>query len=206
MTSGVVAAVVMLVLFPGFLGLKMLEAITDYRHRTEFDKLGVVVGFSLVVYIVYYGIALGCGLPQVPAAYKTDSFNINGWSVLIITFLAFVVPLAVGIFMNKGWLVRVNYRNWIADRDIGGPASVWTGSFFDYNNKWVRVHLQDGSILEGAVAWYSDNGEEHEVFLGSASICSPSGAWTGVKGPGVLVGKDAPVTFIEFLDSEEEDT
>jgi len=206
MAGGVAAAVAMLVLFPGFIGLKILEAITDYRQRTEFDKLGVVVGMSLIIYMLYYGIALGFGLPGVPAGYSNDAFNINGWSVLTIALLCFVLPMLVGIVMNRGWLTRVNYRNWIADRDVGGPASVWVGSFDDYNDKWARVHLQDGSVLEGAVDWYSDDREEHEVFLSSASVRSPSGEWTGVKGPGVLVGKDAPVAFVEFLDAEEENT
>lgn len=202
MTGGVAAAVAMLVLFPGFLGLKVLEAITDYRRRTEFDKLGVVVGFSLVVYMLYFGVALGFGLPQVPAGYESLSFRINGWSVLAIALLAFAVPLAVGVVANRGWLSRLNYRGWIADRDIGGPASVWVGSFADYNDKWVRAHLADGTVVKGYVEWYSDNGEEHEVFLGEASICPVGDAFMAVDGPGVLLGKDAPVSFIEFLDGE----
>ena len=205
MAGGVAAAVAMLVLFPGFLGLKLLEAITDYRRRTEFDKLGVVVGFSLIVYLAYFGIALAFGLPQVPAVYESASFRIDAWSVLAIALLAFVVPLAVGVVVNRGWLSRVNYRGWIADRDIGGPASVWVGSFSDFNDKWVRMHLEGGAVVEGCVQWYSDNAEEHEVFLGTASIRSDDGEWTAIEGPGVLLGRSASVSFVEFLDGENPD-
>ena len=194
-----------LVLFPGFIGLKVLEAITDHRRRTEFDKLGVVVGFSLLTYMVYYGIALGFGLPQVPAGYEAHSFEINGWSVLAIGLLALALPTTVGIFINRGWLTRVNYRNWIANRDVGGPASVWVGSFSDYADKWVRIHLEDDSVIEGAIEWFSDDGDEHEVFLGAASIRPSNGDWTTVKGPGVLIGRSASVLFAEFLDGEEDD-
>jgi hypothetical protein len=202
MASGVATAVAMLVLFPGFLGLKVLEAITDYRRRTEFDKLGIVVGLSLVVYMVYFCLALGFGLPQVPAGYEQESFRINGWSVLAIALLASAVPLLIGIVMNRGCLSRFNYRGWIADRDMGGPASVWVGAFIDYNDKWVRAHLADGTIVEGYVKWYSDDGEEHEVFLGEASICPAGGVFGAVKGPGVLLGKGTAVSFVEFLDGE----
>ena len=203
MSGGVVAAVAMLVLFPGFLGLKVFEAITDCRSRTEFDKLGVVVGFSLVVYMAYFGIALAFGLPHVPADYEAQSLSVNGWSVLVIAILAFAVPSVVGIVINKGWLSKFNYNNWIANRDVGGPASVWVGAFIDYSNKWVRVHLEDGSIVQGFVQWYSDDAEEHEVFLGEARIRSVNGEWKPVAGPGVLIVKGAPVTVVEFLDGED---
>ena len=205
MAGGVVAAVAMLVLFPGFLGLKVLEAITDYRRRTEFDKLGAVVGFSLVVYMAYFGVALAFGLPQVPAAYEAAAFEINGWSVLAIALLAFAVPLVVGVVVNRGWLSRLNYHNWIADRDIGGPASVWVGAFDDFNDKWVRAHLVDGTVIQGCIEWYSDDGEDQEVFIGGASIRSVEGVWKPVSGPGVLIGKGAPVAIIQFLDGEDSD-
>jgi len=203
MTVGVTTAVAMLILFPGFLGLKILEAITDYKHRTDFDKLGVAVGFSLVVYVAYFGIAIACGLPRVPAGYEEGAFRINGWSVLAVALLSSAVPLAVGITMNRGWLSRLNYHNWIADRDVGGPSSVWVGTFDDYcENKWVRAHLPDGTIIEGFVRWYSDNGEDHELFLSEAHFRVPDGEYEPVEGPGVLLGKDAPVSFVEFLDGE----
>lgn len=203
MGAGIVTAVAMLILFPGFLGLKIVEAITDYRHRTEFDKLGIVVGFSLAIYMAYFGLSGAFGLPQVPAGFEEEVVNINGWSVLSIALLALVIPIAVGISMNRGWLARLNYEGWIADRDVGGPASVWVGVFGDYRNeKWVRVHLLGGTIIEGFVRWYSDNGEDHELFLGKASICEADSNFELVEGPGILLGKDAPVSFVEFLDGE----
>lgn len=206
MSSGVATAVAMLILFPGVLGLKVLEAITDSRRRTEFDKFGVAVGFSLLVYMAYLGLAWGFGLPQVPAGIESGLLRINGWSVVAIVLLAFAAPLVVGVVTNRGWLSGLNYHGWIADRDIGGPVSVWVGAFADYNNKWVRAHLADGTIVEGYVGWYSDDGEEHEVFLGEASICPIGGVFAAVDGPGILLGRGAVVFFVEFLDGEDSET
>jgi len=214
MESIIATTVVLLCFFPGFLILKIVEAMTDTRRRTDLDKIVVAVGYSVWIYFLYLVISHCSRLPELPVQYvrtPTPAIDINFVSLALITALTILTGFVIGKFYNAELLQRINVRSWITPHLLGGQTSVWNVALDKYRDRWIAVYMRNGEVLRGAVQWYSDDPEHPELFLGRGgeqcdipvTLIGEEGEEEPVPGPGVLITRETPIQFIAFLDSEE---
>lgn len=205
--------VVMLVLFPGFLAWKVAERIGYQRERSEFDKLFLALAFTLVIYMIYALLAFAAGRPPVP--------QVHWGSILLLFVLTMVVGFVAGKtsdwnllgkldgWLEKKWKLRLT---WKVD-----TTTVWRMAFREYHSAcWAEVHLKDGTVIEGWAKYYSDDPEDGEIWLSRAPEDKEHG-WSEkpvevsvpglnprpIGGPCVLIPKQADVSYVAFVDTEE---
>jgi len=66
----------------------------------------------------------------------------------------------------------------------------------------VQVELADGRSVQGVVNFYSDTADECSVFLSNARWIGDDNATVDIKGPGILLTKNATIVSISFLDPQ----
>lgn len=209
-----VLAGALVVFFPGILALKILEGITDTRRRSEFDKIAIAVGFSLAIYFAYLGVCFWWKLPHIPVRYAPDGIwpvEVDGWGIVAIFLITVAMSFTVGQVLSRGLLSRANIGRWITPKEIGGAPSAWLGAFSNFKDKWVRVYMADGTVIQGPIESYSDDAETPDFIVGgesarkkygddALSLVTPNGEREVIRGPGVLITKDSPVSYVVFLD------
>lgn len=217
MSGAFVTAAVLVVLFPGVLALKIIEGMTEVKRRSEFDKIATAVGFSLAIYFAYLGISFWWGLPHFPVRYNPDGIwpvYVNGWGVLAVFLLTLTLAYLGGILLDRQFFARINWGFWLTSKTIGGPESAWLQAFSENADKYVRVHMKDGTVIQGAIDYYSDDVSVPEVFLGSKYVNIGNKAETvWIKKPGkdiqfvgrsgILITKDSTISYIVFLDGTD---
>jgi len=209
-----VLAGALVVFFPGLLALKILEGMTDTRKRSEFDKIAIAVGFSLAIYFAYLGVCFWWDLPHIPIRYVPDGIwpvEVDGWGIAAIFLTTVVLAFAVGQLLSRRLLSFVNVKRWITPKEIGGAPSAWLEAFSNFKDRWVRVYMRDGTVIQGAIASYSDDLETPDFIIGGEAaqkeygdnalmMLRPGGVWEKIHGPAVLITKDSPVSYVVFLD------
>jgi hypothetical protein len=196
--------VLLILFFPGFLVLKIIEGLTTTKRRTEVDKLATAVGACLLVYLLYLGLSVPLRLPQIPVCFRPDGLwpiRVNAWSVLVIVVLSIVVGLVASRGVERGYAQWANKLFHVTRKEIGSPQG-WARAFEEKAGGWASFYLRDGRVLEGIVEWYSDDPEYQEVFIKEACI-HENGVEKEVAGPGILITKSTPVDYVVFLDVQK---
>lgn len=206
MPTTVLAFNLLLFLLPGFVTLKVREALAIVAKSSDFSRVVDAMLFTLLNYAIYFPVANALGLKQFTIlGLRADS---TGASFQLVTpylpalFLMLGTATALGIFVGMG-----TDRDWFYKFKTGlrltrRPAriDVWADSFYEAKKKWILVQLEDGTQIIGWPFRYSDEPERRQLFLKDARVRRPDGVEYDVTGPGLLLTEASKIKLIEFLD------
>jgi hypothetical protein len=103
--------------------------------------------------------------------------------------------------INRDWLLTL-LRKWnFTERTA--RSSIWNDAFQDIQQSYVNVGLEDGRNVVGYLRYYSDDWQDASLFLEDAAWVEAEGNQLPIRGPGVLLTKDAGIVFVSFLDPED---
>ncbi len=206
MPTTVLAFNLLLFLLPGFVTLKVREALAIVRKGSDVSRVVDAMLFTLLNYAIYFPLASALGLKQFTIlGLRADSAGVD---LQLVTpyfpalFLMLATAMALGIFVGMG-----TDRDWFYKFKTGlgltrRPArvDVWADSFYEARGKWILVQLEDGMQIIGWPFRYSDEPERRQLFLKDARIRQPDGTEYAITGPGLLLTEASKIRFMEFLD------
>ena len=195
---------VVLLLLPGFLAGRVFSLVAVQRRRSTLEFLGEVVLFEFLVMCAY---GVGSDYLSWPALVWPDSSAIGAKSVDILRdnapALTSLLGLSIVSGIGIGWLHNIDQPLTLL-RELGmtrqsSHATVWQGAFYS-RGRWMIVHLASGERIIGWPTQFSDTPEEGALFLTHAAFVGKDDRLTEIRGPGILLTKEAGIRMVEFLD------
>jgi hypothetical protein len=190
---------ILLVLLPGFAAAYLVQLLAARRKQSELDKVVEALIFSLLLYLItlpIFGYAL-------PIAWHTNTgqISINWLHLFALAALALVLGAIYAASINHNWLTAPFRRFKISERSA--RSSVWNDVFSDIQG-FVQVGMSDGKSVIGWIRKYSDEDEDHVLFLEEAAWIDEEGNESQINGPGILITKNSRIEYVMFLDSENQ--
>ena len=191
---------ILLVLLPGFLCARIVQALCVRPKQTEADKIIEALLYSFVVYVLFACI-FGRSMPV--AVNIADIGGVKHYSLDLqlkplgeLIGLATLLGLLIGI-VNTNDLSGILFRAMRATQRTT-RSSVWSDVFHERSGV-VLVELGDGRRVMGWVGHYSDDPDESSLYLRSAAWIDEEGKNVPIRGDGILITKELGIRNIEFL-------
>jgi len=191
------------ILLPGFLALRIRDALIATKPRPVKDAWLPALLFDLPIFLILLGVAQVKAFNLTPTLVE-ESFN--PMTILAALLIAGMIGLVAGGVEESGWLVglasklKITRKSW---------RSTWASGFREAEGRYANVVLRDGTQLYGWAKHYSATSAPGTLFLARGgpandpvSILSPSGEEIDVDGPGVLIAPAAGITLVEFVDPD----
>jgi len=197
---------VLLVLLPGFSCAYLVQRLVVRPKQTELDKVVEALLFSFLLYLAaspFFGYSLPLSWQrQATQGIAQYTFQLNWTYLAALAGLALVLGLLYSANLNNDWLLRPLRK--IGVTHLTARSSIWNDAFYDIQSTYVLVQLKDGRSLIGFVRYYSDEAKDSSIFLEDAAwIVDAQGTQAEIKGPGILLTKNAGTESVSFLKSEK---
>ncbi|TEB05868.1 hypothetical protein Psch_02910 [Pelotomaculum schinkii] len=182
-------------LLPGFLTTLVRDALVVNRPKDSMERITESLSYSLILNILFNFVFSSSIFPVI---YTDNTLQItSNMMLLYLVFLSILLGLFISLVINYD--ILYNLLRYLKITKKSSRISVWYDVFVSNPKKWLRVTLNDGTVLIGWADYYSDDPNNNEMFLADVSITEKEGDEREVKGPGVYVnGKQ--IKIIEFLD------
>lgn len=195
--------ILLLVLLPGFLCARLIQALCVRPQQTELDKIIESLLYSFVVYVAFVALFGG----SIPVGVQISSENgiqhygveLHAKPLLQLAVISLLLALMVGFVVTNdvsGWVFRKLRVTQKTTR-----SSVWSDVFHDLRGV-VHVELGDGRRLMGWLHYYSDEPKDGSLFLEKAAwVRTDTNELVPIQGPGILITQEVGIRFVEFLES-----
>ena len=206
MPTTILAFNLLLFLLPGFVTLKVREALAVVAKTSDFSRVVDAMLFTLLNYAIYFPLANLMKFKQFTIlGLRGDSV---GTDLQLVTpyfpalFLMLGTAAALGVFVGMGadrdWFYKFKTGFHLTRR----PAriDVWADAFYEAKGKWILVQLEDGTQIIGWPFRYSDEPERRQLFLKDGRVRQPDGTEYDVPEPGLLLTEASKIKLIEFLE------
>jgi hypothetical protein len=193
------ASIVILFVIPGFLGQWVIDRFIVRPGKTDLQTILTSIAASCAIWAFWY-----------PVMLLVRHLLSNVAVQVVLLFLAlFVTPVVGALVMSAPDLrVRtwVNERlyTWLHLRPLNPRPTAWDCAFARGGKYWVRVRLEDGSLVHGIYekgSWAGTSLDRHDLFL--AVTFDGAGGKFGKRVPrteGVYISHDS-IDLVEFWDS-----
>jgi hypothetical protein len=197
---------VILFLLPGFLAARMFALVAVQRKKSHLEMISEVVLFEFLVLAAY---------AWMPARWQWEGSVSSGEAILGVSALdtlrrnapplTALALIAISLGGILGWLHNLDQplsllRSLGATKQSSHPT-VWQSAFYD-RPRWVLVHLESGERILGWPELFSDTPDEGAIFLADAAYLDDEGGLTEIRGPGILIAREAGIRLVEFLDDQ----
>lgn len=175
MPATLAALAILIFLLPGFVTDRIITSLTLQKPRTDLRLVVDSLVWAFVDEGLYRVVAWAISLPPFPMNYVTDSIEHVFDGHVLSTVCQLIISLLMGVIwsaLSSNGLIYALARTLRITRS-SGRIDVWQDILTEYREKWVRVHIKDGTIFTGWVAYFSDDPEKRELFLSDAYMESP---------------------------------
>ena len=193
MPMTIVALLIFLLFFPGFLCQWIINWLAPRRKKSDFELFIDAAALSVLTYTLYFITSLIFRLPHIPI--NLTSYEINTASIAAILGWTVISGVLLGRWLASGtlytwlrgkwvsldnprWLQRLEWLQvpkllTVVKRKMHPPSltnqtgrrTVWEHTFNTFPSDLIRVHLRDGRVVQGAALWYSDDPERLELLI-----------------------------------------
>lgn len=206
MPTTLLAFNLLLFLLPGFVTLKVREALAIVAKTSDFSRVVDAMLFTLLNYAVYFPLATALRFKQFTIlSLRADAAGTDIQlaapylpALFLIPGTAIALGVIAGVGTDRDWFYRFKTGLHLTRR----PAriDVWADAFYEARGKWILVQLEDGTQIIGWPFRYSDEPEHRQLFLKDARVRQPDGTEYDVNGPGLLLTEASKIKLIEFLE------
>jgi hypothetical protein len=195
------ALAVLLVLLPGFLCARIVQALCVRPKQSDVDKILESLLYSFIVYLCFAVVSGGAIPVKVDVTetedVKTYSVEIQRSPLATLAGISVCLGLLIGAVNTKDLSGR--FFRWARLSQRTTRSSVWNDVFHERSGT-VLVGLADGRRVMGWAEHYSDDPKEGSLFLQKAAWIKDDGAEAPINGAGILITKESKVEYIEFLE------
>lgn len=205
MPTTIIALKILLILVPGFYTLWIQECLGEKKERTLLDKLLIILMYNISIFGIYLlSLKLFPKLKPFILDVRGESLDIIGISFLNIVIF-FVISSLLGIifaiFNIYGWHYKLLRKLKITYAT--GRISVWNDKFYELQNCYVIVHLEDGIRIFGWISDFSIDPERRCIFIKDAKYLGTKPKEdVKIKGEGILITDEAKIKYVEFLNPD----
>ncbi|MBM4033619.1 MAG: hypothetical protein FJ291_17790 [Planctomycetes bacterium] len=192
--------VILIFLIPGFMSSALLNSLVVRRER---DVLARVVEALVLSFIIYAAATLITGQSPV-MLHETREGNVTTYSVtgnasflVPVVFLAFLLPLGLGLMTTTDWHMKALRKCRITNKT--SRQTTWLDVFMDQKRR-VILHFSDGRRLHGWPMYYSETPEDGLLYLYDPYWFVPEeNDWESLSAHGLFLVKRELIDWIEFL-------
>jgi hypothetical protein len=204
MPGSLQALAVLFILLPGFLAAYILQSLATRPKQTDLERVVEALIFSSLIYFASV-LLVGRSLPLSWQSVKDSAGNATyavqiAWWKLSVIILVLPVMLGTGFawLVEHDLLLRILRLCKLTERT--SRSSTWIDVMTDINSV-AQVELSDGRKVMGLITYYSVDPEDSSIFLEEAAWVDETGTATvPIKGPGILLTKEAGIRSVMFLD------
>jgi hypothetical protein len=205
MPAKIEALGILLVLLPGFSCAFLVQHIAVRAKQTELDKVVEALLLSFVLYLCtlpFFGYSLPVSwTANIKDNLTTYVIHLHWGHLVALAVGAIILAILYGANVNHDWLLSLLRKANITERTT--RSSIWNDAFQDIKNSYLLVGLSDGRTVLGYLRYYSDEYEDASLFLEDAAWLDENGNQMPVDGPGVLITKEAGITFVAFVNPKQ---
>lgn len=191
---------VMLVLLPGFLCARIVQALCVRPKQSEADKVIESLIYSFIIYVsfvCFFGSSLPVRVEVKDEDHKKSySIEVERKPLGELATLSVALGLLLGVNNTKDWSGSLLRKATLTQRTT--RSSVWNDVFHERRGV-VQVGLYDGRRVMGWAQHYSDDPMEGSLFLQNAAWINAEDELVPIDGPGILITKGCKIEYVEFL-------
>lgn len=204
---GFEALAVLIILLPGFLAARTVQALCVRPSQTELDKVVEALLYSFVTYVVYAVILKRFPLQIIhealPNGSQQSTPQIHSFDLLILLGVSLLLALVASASITNDLHGRLFRFLRITKRTT--RSSIWGDVFHDLSY-YVQIQFADGRKVLGWPKYFSDTPEESSIFLENAAWVEKDGRLIDIPGPGILITRNMQIESIMFLSGEPIDS
>jgi hypothetical protein len=192
---------ILLLLLPGFLCARIVQALFVRPQQTETDKVIEALIYTLIIYWIYTRFIGELPLQLIEKTWGDShyySFVSDPRKLGYLLLISALAGLFSAFLLTSDLLGRLLRALRITQRT--SYTTVWS-DVFHHIGGYVMVRLNTGETVVGWVKFYSDSDEKHSLFLEDAAWVSDDNKQTPIPGPGILLTRESKIRSIAFLDS-----
>ena len=187
---------VIIFLLPGFLTAKVIDLLVIRRALDSFDKVVQAVVFTFVNMIGFNLLRFAIEHFEGKQLFnRHDFFTAGNLGLMVLCSVS--VGFLCAFEMNKEPVLKT-IRKWGWTKKTYKPG-VWTETF-QFAEKFVVVHLQDGRRVYGWPRFYSDQDNERALFLEEASWLNDQNGLLNDPRISIFLDEKSGIQLVEFLD------
>jgi hypothetical protein len=200
---GFQALSVFFLLLPGFLCVRLVQALCVRSKQTELDKIVEALLYSFLIYVTY-----ALFFHSIPLALRVEHWGsadryfieTDTKSLVLLAVFSIAWALLVAFLSNNDTAFSLLRKVSITQRT--SRTSLWSDVFHTLGG-YVQVELADGRSVLGWLKYYSDGPDEPSLFLEDAAWVNAGGEPVQIPGPGIMLTKDSGIRNIHFLRQED---
>ena len=193
---------ILFLLVPGFISSALFRLVVTRKKTDQLLFLFEILSFSVIIYLC---VSIFQKWEPIITIEKNDSsilLNNNYKVIFCILGTSIALPLILSFIFGNFWHIKILRKCRISFST--NRNSAWHDAFTE-QNRFIRVHLKDGRILDGHPLYYteSDDGPkyiylfQHDWYDSSEQSSTPS------QMHGILLHEDK-IEFIEFWLEQDE--
>ncbi|MBZ5530711.1 MAG: DUF6338 family protein [Acidobacteriia bacterium] len=182
MSLSLEALTILIILLPGFLCARILQALCVRPQLTDMDKILEALLYSFLIYVTF-NVVVG-------------SLEIRTKHLLILAAISVCWAMFITVLWTHDLVGKTLRPLRITQRT--SRETVWLNTLHEYSN-YVLVELNDGRLILGWVGFYS-NAAPFSLFLTDAAWVTPEGEQIDIKGPGILISDSCGIKTMSFLE------
>lgn len=202
MPTTVLAFNLLLFLLPGFVTLKVREALAIVAKTSDLSRIVDAILFTVLNHAIYFPFAKLIGFQQFTVlSLENDSTGsltliANVRPLFLMLASAIVLGVIVGMGTDRDWWYK--FKRCLRLTRRTARIDVWADAFYEERKKWLLVHLEDGTQIIGWPYRYSDEPEHRQLLLKDVKVRQPNGFEYKVDGS-LLLTETSKIRLIEFL-------
>ena len=194
MSITVDAFAVLLLLVPGFLTSKIINAIAVRRGKGHMAEIIQTLVFSFLIYAVLQ--AVGWGVVTMNEPDGSYAPQVDFQYVPHALVLASALAIAFGVSINRDW--HMGLLRWLGITAGTARINTWVDVFTDHDSD-VLITYTDGRRLTGWPACFSDGPEEGLLYLRNPAWVNDGGEVQEIGVDGILMLNKDDIESISFV-------
>jgi len=181
-------------IIPGFITYIVKDSLVKFEKPSELDKIIEILIYSFFIYTLlsFWDIKVFqiVSFDEITIIQPRSSVLIGIW------FISILMGGIIAYISKENWYYNVSSRFGFGTKS--GRPNVWDEIFKpdDKNYIWVRIHKNDGSVIEGNLIFSSDF-EDKELYLEDVYVTDQRGNEIQTHYDGIYI-HDKDIRYIEI--------
>lgn len=193
---------ILLLLVPGFIATRIIDAITQRREQNDVGRLVEALIFSFLIYAIVNLFTDWQPIFRAVTSGEVTTYKFSTDHILLMTIAIFtaLVPITIGVILHYDLFMKV--LRFLRITDKTWRDSLWQDVFIE-QKRFLVINLKDERRIYGWPMYYSNDPKEGFIYLYNPAWIDEDGKYVECGTHGILIQMEN-IDSIEFIKEDSE--